>query len=62
MHMQFYWRYLKGRFHFEGLGVDGRLSKLLLDMVYGFGVGSSGSGEDSVVRSSDHGNEPHVCS
>jgi hypothetical protein len=37
------------------------MSKLLLNMVYGFGVGSYGSGDDSVVRSSDHGNEPHAC-
>lgn len=63
MHTKCYWRYLKGRFHCGGLGVDGRImSKLLLNMVYGFGVGSSGSGEDSVVCSSDHGNKPHVCS
>lgn len=63
MHTKFYWRYLKGRFHFGGLGVDGRIiSKLLLNMVYGFGVDSSGSGEDSVLRYSDHGNEPHTIS
>ena len=63
MHTGFYWRYLKGRFCFGGLGVGGRMiSKLLLNMVYGFGVDSSGSGEDSVLCSSDHGNEPHTSS
>ena len=63
MHTKFYWRYLKRRFPFGGLDVDGRIiSKLLLNMVYGFGVDSSGWGEDSLARSSDHGNEPRTNS
>ena len=32
MHTKFYWRYLKGRCLFRGLGIDGRIiSKLLLN-------------------------------